>query len=62
MNSSVTKKLIHINMIIQKSKLENQINLNDTRQGLTVLTSTRYRKYMFNKQKIQKKQNLDQAV
>jgi len=34
MNSNVTKKLIHINMIIQKSKLENQINLNDTRQGL----------------------------
>jgi len=49
-------------MTIQKSKLENQINMNDTRQGLTVLTSTRCRKYMFNKQKLQKKQNLNQVV
>ena len=48
-------------MIIQKSKLENQINLNDTRQGLTVLTSTRCRKYMFNKQKIQKKQKSESS-
>ena len=53
MNSNVTKKLIHINMIIQKSKLENQINLNDTRQGLN--------KYQMQKIYVQQTKNTEKA-